>query len=494
MRLSTFISRPWHCQNVFIQRLATTRCSPLPNRPKRTPLPALSRYRKTTINKSPVNVTPKTFERSEKARPSVRPSSESCAAKTPTSSPRDPLGDDGKNRAPKEGTLAADELKERLAMIAAQTERSPEQSTHQQSFTRAPRNLRPDDNSDTRERSLEDPTSPRVARATPLVCDLPCRPCLDGNSDAQDDSVEALSFPLAKCLGTLGVDISPRVIELNPVEATKILLEKIDERRRSSVGNPLTNYYNVPSGRQHDLDIDDETSTGTNTTAGTDTDTDITTDSGISMEDDIHTSSYINDDIDADEINTDDDPGDGVNDDERYMLLKLFGIRVRQPDSVIKEGKIRRCDVCVTCEWNQLFTTAHCCGLVEAVATIESQVLPLEGPLVERVRRCESILGLKDFSLLHSTISPNEWVGSVEGVIERLQESTLRLESHELVNLAGNPEVEAWYATIYLVKLGFRPPEGLLSRLLEVFNKTLWEADRQDCYERRQVTDLPSMG
>jgi hypothetical protein len=292
----------------------------------------------------------------------------------------------------------------------------------------------------------------------------------------------------------LGADVTPRAIEFHPVEAAKILLEKIEERRRSSVGNPLTNYYNVPSGRQHGLDIDDETSTGTDTTAGTDTDTDITTDSGISMEDGIYTSSYINDDIDADEINIDDDPGDGLDDDERYMLLRIFGIRVRLLDGVVKEGKIRRCDVCVTCGWNQLFTAAHCCGLVEVVATIESQVLPLEGPLVERVRHCESILGLKDFSLLHSTLSPNEWIESVGGVIKRLQESTLRLESHELVDLAGNPEVEAWYATICLVKLGFRPPEGLLSRLLEVFNKILWEADRQDGYERRQVTDLSSTG
>ncbi|RSL84072.1 hypothetical protein CDV31_016754 [Fusarium ambrosium] len=159
--------------------LATTRGS-LPNELKPKPLPHTSYYSKTTINESPVNVTPTTVERSEKARLSVRPSSESCVAETPTNSPRDTLGDDGK------GTLVADELEERLARIAAQAERNPKQSTHQQSFTRASRNLRPGDDYDTYDRSLEDPTSPRVARATSLICGLPCHPCPGGNSDTRD--------------------------------------------------------------------------------------------------------------------------------------------------------------------------------------------------------------------------------------------------------------------------------------------------------------------
>jgi hypothetical protein len=146
-----------------------------------------------------------------------------------------------------------------LARIVARPERNPKQSTHQH-FTHALPNWiwgriyelfcyqPPNDYSNTCDRPSEESA---VSQGAEQVCSPANHSCPDDNLETQDDSAGAFSFYIAKSLGTLGVHLSPGVIQSDEAQAIKLLLEEIEKSSRQPVSYLLIN-CNGPLGRRND--------------------------------------------------------------------------------------------------------------------------------------------------------------------------------------------------------------------------------------------------
>lgn len=118
---------------------------------------------------------------------------------------------------------------------------------------------------------------------------------------------KALSFYLAKCLGTLGIAASLDAIQEDQLRVIMNLSWEFETRHIQQPVGLLLADYGGPLGKQTDIDLEDETGTDGNI----DNDTD---------EDDI------NDDIDGDETDTDGDLGDNNGHGRPYpsLLEDLF--------------------------------------------------------------------------------------------------------------------------------------------------------------------------
>lgn len=257
MPLSTAISRLRKCRHSLSPIPAVTGGSPPDKHLKPHSLPPASLYSRTLPNEQSVSLTSKTFEWSEEGSPKAHLSSDP-SLETQTNSPRDFLSGSEKV-ASQEYTLLVHELEGRFARIVARPERNPKQPTHQHFTLALPNRIwgliyelfcyqPPNDYSNTCDRPFEDSA---VSQGAELVCSLAHHSCPDDNFETQDDSAGALSFYIAKSLGTLGVHLSPGIIESDQAQAIKLLREEIEKSSRESVNYLMIN-CNGPSGRRND--------------------------------------------------------------------------------------------------------------------------------------------------------------------------------------------------------------------------------------------------
>ncbi|KAF4470075.1 hypothetical protein FALBO_3020 [Fusarium albosuccineum] len=184
-------------------------------------------------------------------------------------------------------------------------------------------------------------------------------------------------------------------------------------------------------------------------------------------------------------------------DDGPAALLQACHLLFRAERSAERHDR-RGAEACIKCILDTAVEKCPRYRVEWAVSRTEFllSVCPLPShTLSERMCCCERSLKVTDFTLLQPYLSVESWFLCVNRIISILQlDPRFRLEEEDLAVVTCSHQAKCLYAVACLIILKFSPPEDLTHRLLQVFNKILWESERQSRQGRQKVTDPVANG
>jgi hypothetical protein len=172
---------------------------------------------------------------------------------------------------------------------------------------------------------------------------------------------------------------------------------------------------------------------------------------------------------------------DGVDNSPATLVRSCYLLFCAQRDSVTCNG--RRTEACIECIRDTVFNddTRHDAKwLVSKTESLLSLHPSPNQTLNERMRSCEETLKIQEFKQLQPFLHSNNCFKKVQRVVGILQfTSDYCVEEKDFSVVQENTEAQTCYAVACLSILNYSPPDDQPCSTPDVFDKIIWERDRQ---------------